>query len=235
MTPINRTFLAATLVAAPLLLASGEMLRKYVARGEVNTGEPFLDARDKIMQVAAQPDLWLLHSYLTLLGILAWLGAMIATTAVISARRPVLGLVGGVLGLGSVVGYAAHLGFYTIPLGISAGLADQDLDAAATVWVAGESDRFSSAMVLFFIATMTFGQLTLGFGLWRAQAAPWWAAACLPLSAVLNLNPGSSPLWGLVMLPPLIPFLFIATKEPEQRLQQHHPAAVPSSSHHPLQ
>ena len=234
MTPINRTFLAATLVAAPVLLASSEVVRKYVARGEVDTGDPFLDARDKIIQVAAQPDLWLLHSYLTLLGILAWLGAMIAATAVISARRPVLGLVGGVLGLGSVVGYAAHLGFYTIPLGVSAGLADQDLDAAATVWVAGESDPFSSAMVLFFIVTMVFGQLALGFGLWRAQAAPWWAAACLPLSAALNLNPGSSPLWGLVMLLPLIPFLFLAIKEPEQPVQQHHPAAVPSGSRLPL-
>ena len=67
-------------------------------------------------------------------------------------------------------------------------------------------------MVLFFIITMVFGQLALGFGLWRARAAPWWAAACLPLSAALNLEPGSSPLWGLVMLLPLIPFLFIAIR-----------------------
>ena len=210
MTPINRTFLAATLVAAPLLLASSEVVRKYVALGEVDSGDPMVDARDKILQVAAHPDLWLLHSYLTLLGILAWLGAMIAITAAISARRPVLGAVGGILGLGSAIGYAAHLGFYTIPLGVSAGMAEQDLDAAATVWVAGDGDPFTEAMVLFFITTMVFGQLVLGLGLWRARAVPWWAAACLPLSAALNLEPGSSPLWGLVMLLPLIPFLFIA-------------------------
>jgi len=60
---------------------------------------------------------------------------------------------------------------------------------------------------------MVFGQLVLGLGLWRARAVPWWAAACLPLSAALNLEPGSSPLWGLVMLLPLIPFLFIAVNE----------------------
>lgn len=36
---------------------------------------------------------------------------------------------------------------------------------------------------------------------------------CVPaLSAVLNLEPGSSPLWGLVMLLPLIPFLFISVQ-----------------------
>ena len=78
MTPINRTLLAATLVAAPLLLASSEVVRKYVMFGKVDSDDPFLDTRDKIMQVAAQPDLWTVHSYLTLLGILAWLGAMIA-------------------------------------------------------------------------------------------------------------------------------------------------------------
>lgn len=210
MKPINRTLLAATLLAAPLLLASSEVVRKYVALGEVNSGDPIVDARDKILQVAAHPDLWLLHSYLTLLGILAWLGAMIAITAAIMPRRPVLGILGGILGLGSAIGYAAHLGFYTIPLGVSAGMAEQDLDAAATVWVAGDGDPFTEAMVLFFITTMVLGQLVLGLGLWRARAVPWWAAACLPLSAALNLEPGSSPLWGLVMLLPLIPFLFIA-------------------------
>jgi hypothetical protein len=210
MKPINSTWLAATLVAAPLLLASSEVVRKYVALGQVNSGDPMVDARDKILQVAAHSDLWLVHSYLTLLGILAWLGAMIAITAAIRARRPVLGAVGGVLGLGSAIGYAAHLGFYTIPLGVSAGMAEQDLNAAATVWVAGNGDPFTEAMVLFFITTMVFGQLVLGLGLWRARAVPWWAAACLPLSAALNLEPGSSPLWGLVMLLPLIPFLCIA-------------------------
>ena len=210
MKPIKSTWLAATLVAAPLLLASSEVVRKYVALGQVNSGDPMVDARDKILQVAAHSDLWLVHSYLTLLGILAWLGAMIAVTAAIRARRPVLGAVGGVLGLGSAIGYAAHLGFYTIPLGVSAGMAEQDLNAAATVWVAGNGDPFTEAVVLFFITTMALGQLVLGLGLWRARAVPWWAAACLPLSAALNLEPGSSPLWGLVMLLPLIPFLCIA-------------------------
>ena len=54
---------------------------------------------------------------------------------------------------------------------------------------------------------------------------PWWAAACLPLAAALNLNPGSSPLWALVMLLPLIPFLFLAVKEPELRV--HHTIQPP--------
>lgn len=212
MTPITRTSLAAALVAAPLLLSAGEVVRKYVAWGEVDSGDPLLDARDKIAHVAAHADLWLLHSYLTLFGILAWLGAMIAIAAVVSASRPVLGFVGGVLGLGSAVGYAAHLGFYTIPLGISAGLAGEQLDAAVAFWAAGEGDPFLEAVILFFIVTMVFGQLVLGFGLWRARAVPWWAAACLPLSVALSLEPGRHPLWGLAVLLPLIPFLFIAVK-----------------------
>jgi hypothetical protein len=231
MTPINRTLLAATLVAAPLLLSAGEVVRKYVMLGKVDSDDPIIHTRDKIMHVAAQPDLWMLHSYLTLLGILAWLGAMIAIATVISTRRPVLGVVGGALGLASVVGYAAHLGFYTIPLGVSAGMADQDLDAAATVWVAGESDSFLTAMVLFFIVTMILGQLALGLGLWRAQAVPWWAAACLPLSAAMSLEPGSSPLWGLVLLLPLIPFLFIAVMGQGRPISQPDSAPVPSGRH----
>jgi hypothetical protein len=142
MTPMYRTLLPATLVAAPLLLSASEILRKYIALGAVDSGDPLADARTKIMQVAAHSDLWLLHSYLVLLGILAWLGAMIATAAVISARRPILGSVGGILGLASAVGYAAHLGFYTIPLGISAGMADQVLDSAAAFEVAAVGDPF---------------------------------------------------------------------------------------------
>lgn len=229
MTPMYRTLLPATLVAAPLLLSASEILRKYVALGAADTGDPLADARTKIMQVAVHSDLWLLHSYLTLLGIMAWLGAMIATAAVISARRPVLGLVGGILGIASAVGYATHLGFYTIPLGISAGMADQELDAAATVAVAAEADSFLLAMVLFFILTMVLSQFVLGFGLWRARVVPWWAAACLPLAAVLSLEPGPSPLWGLVPLLPIIPFLFVAVRFREV-LAPHDRLAVPSAS-----
>jgi hypothetical protein len=169
MTPMYRTLLPATLVAAPLLLSASEILRKYIALGAVDTGDPLADARTKIMQVAAHSDLWLLHSYLVLLGILAWLGAMIATAAVISARRPILGSVGGILGLASAVGYAAHLGFYTIPLGISAGMADQELDSAAAFEVAAEDSSFLAAMVLFFILAMVSSQFVLGIGLWRTR------------------------------------------------------------------
>ena len=67
-------------------------------------------------------------------------------------------------------------------------------------------------MVLFFILTMVLSQFVLGFGLWRTRVAPWWAAACLPLAAVLGLEPGPSPLWGLVPLLPIIPFLFVAAR-----------------------
>lgn len=58
-------------------------------------------------------------------------------------------------------------------------MAEQNLEAAATVGVAGDGDRFTEVMVLFFITTMVFGQPVLGLGLWRARAVPWWAAACL--------------------------------------------------------
>jgi hypothetical protein len=215
MTPLNRTLTTIALVAAPPLLTAAEVIRKYVALGEVNSGDPLLDARDKILQVAAHQELWLLHSYLAFLGILAWLAAMLAITTAVSARRPVLGALGGVLGLGSAIGFATHLGFYTIPLGASAGMVDQDLDAAATVWVGSEGDPFLTVMVLFFIASMLIGQLVLGLGLWRANVAPWWAAICLPLSAALSLEPGAHPTWGLVWLLPLIPFLFVAHPGPE--------------------
>jgi hypothetical protein len=212
MTSINRRLLVLSLLAAPVLLSASEMVRKYVAQGEVDSGNALVDARDKIANVAAEPGLWQLHSYLTLVGVLAWMGAMIAATAVVSSRRPVLGALGGVLGLSSAVGYATHLGFYTVPLGSSAGLARQDLDAAASVWVGGDADAFTLVLVFFFIATMVLGQLVVGLGLWRAQAVPWWAALCLPLSVALTLEPGSNPLWGLAMMLPLIPFLFVARR-----------------------
>jgi hypothetical protein len=210
MTSLNRRILAIALVAAPVLLTGSEVVRKYVAQGEVDTGDALLDARDKIAHVAAEPGLWQLHGYLTLFGVLAWLGAMIAVAAVVSARRPVLGAVAGTLGLASAIGYASHLGFYTVPLGASAGFVGSDLDAAATVWAAGDGDGLTAALVLFFIATMVLGQLVIGLGLWRVDAVPWWAALCLPASVFLTLDPGRNPLWGLAVLLPIVPFLFVA-------------------------
>ena len=72
-------------------------------------------------------------------------------------------------------------------------------------------------MVLFFIVTMVFGQLALGLGLWRAQAAPWWAAACLPARRGAEPEAGLDPVWGLVMLLPLVPFVFIAIRSRSSR------------------
>lgn len=195
-----------------MLLSGSEVVRKYVARGEVESGDPVVDARDKIAQVAAEPGLWQLHSYLTLVGVLAWLGAMIAVAVAVSPRRPVLGAVGGGLGVASGLAYAAHLGFYSVPLGTAAGLAGEELDAAARVWAAGDGGGFSLAIVFVFIATMLFGQLVIGIGLWRARVAPWWAAACLPLAAALAFDPGRSPWWGLPMLLVLVPFAFVASR-----------------------
>src|SRR5688572_26249245 len=176
MTPLNRLLLVSSLLAAPVLLSSSEVVRKHVARGEVESGDPVADAHDKIAQVAAEPGLWQLHSYLTLFGVLAWLGAMIAVAVVVSPRRPVLGAVGGVLGIASGLAYAVHLGFYSVPLGTAAGLAGEELDAAARVWATGDGGGFSLTIVFVFIATMLFGQLVIGVGLWRARVAPWWAA-----------------------------------------------------------
>lgn len=152
------------------------------------------NASEKITQVTANISMWHLHGYLTLVGALAWLGAMIALTYLISERRPTLGLVGGLLGLSSALGWALHLG-YTVPLGVSAGMADDNLGAAATVLAAGDSDSFGMAMVLFFIATNLLAHLVRGYRLWRATVAPWWAAACLPALPLLVLDPGSSPWW----------------------------------------
>ena len=212
MTPLNRKLLVWSLLAAPVLLSGSEVVRKYVAQGEVESGNPVVDARDKIAQVAAEPGLWQLHSYLTLFGVLAWVGAMIAVAVVVSPRRPVLGAVGGVLGVASGLAYAAHLGFYSVPLGTAAGLADEELDAAVRVWAAGDGGGFSLAIVFVFIATMLFGQLVIGLAVWRAGVAPWWAAACLPVAAALAFDPGRSPWWGLPMLLVLVPFGFVAVR-----------------------
>jgi hypothetical protein len=235
MTPLNRLLLVSSLLAAPVLLSGSEVVRKYVARGEVETGDSLLDAHDKIARVAAEPGLWQLHSYLTLFGVLAWLGAMIAVAVAVSPRRPILGAVGGVLGAASGLAYAAHIGFYSVPLGTAAGLSGVELDAAARVWAAGDGGGFSLAIVLVFIATMLFGQLVVGLGLWRAQVAPWWAAACLPLAAALAFDPGRSPWWGLPMLLVVVPFGFVASRlradevapgSPGEERRPHAPSAI---------
>ena len=210
MTRLNRMALAGSLVTAPILLGASEAVRKHVEQGRTGSADATANASEKITHVAANISMWHLHGYLTLAGALAWLGAMIALTCLISERRAALGLVGGLLGLGSALGWALHLGFYTVPLSVSAAMADDDLRAAATVWAAGDSDSFGMAMVLFFIATNLLAHLVLGYGLWRAKIVPWWAAVCLPAIPILVLDPGSSPWWGTPFLILLLPFTIAA-------------------------
>ena len=140
--------------------------------------------------------MWHLHGYLTLAGALAWLGAVIALTCLISERRPTLGLFGGLIGLGSALGWALHLGFYTVPLSAAGGMADDNLDAAATVWAGPATARSGMTMVLFFIATQLLAHLVLGYGLWRAMIVPWWAAVCLPALPILVPRSRLEPMVG---------------------------------------
>ena len=86
-----------------------------------------------------------------------------------------------------------------------------NLDAAATVWAAGDGS-FGMTMVLFFIATQLLAHLVLGYGLWRAMIVPWWAAVCLPALPILVLDPGSSPWWAAPLLLPLLPFTIAASR-----------------------
>jgi hypothetical protein len=212
MTRLHRMVLAASLLAAPILLAAGEAARKYVEQGRSETGDPVARAGEKISFIAGDMAMWQLHGYLTLAGALAWLGAVVAVTRLVSERRPVLGLVGGALGFCAGLGWALHLGFYTVPLSLSAAMADTDLTAAATVWAAGDSDAFGTAMVLFFILSNLLAHLALGWGLWRARVVPWWAAACLAVVPVLALEPGPSPVWAATLLIPVIPFTMVAVR-----------------------
>ncbi len=212
MTRLRRLTLAGSLVTAPILLAAGEAARMRVEQGRTDSADAVANAGEKITQVAAHLATWHMHGYLVLAGALTWLGAVIALTALISERRPTLGLVGGVLGLSAGLGWAVHLGFYTVQLSVSAAVADTNPDAAATVWAAGDSSSLLMAMVLFFIATNLLAHLVFGFGLWRAQVLPWWAAVWLPALPVLLLDPGSNPAWAAAFLVLLIPFVLAARR-----------------------
>lgn len=165
------------LIAAPLLLTAGEFLRLLVEGTPVAHESDSAMYRAQIDAVAANPDMWVLHGIAVLIGTTAWALAVVAIVVLIGRSRPILALVGGLLGLASAVAHGAHLGFYTEMLSVLGGMPAEGRDAGVAVWAATEADPLGPVLVIFFIATFLVGPLVLALGLWRAQVIPLWAFA----------------------------------------------------------
>ena len=171
----HRITAAVALTAAPLLLATGEFLRLRV-EGSPDYSQSDDDIyRAQIDAIAANPDAWMFHGIAVLLGTLAWALAVVGIVAVIGRSRPVLALVGGLLGLASAVAHGAHLGFYTVMLSVLAGMPAEERDAGVAAWAGAGGDLLGNVLVLFFIVTFLVAPLLLAFGLWRERVIPWWA------------------------------------------------------------
>jgi hypothetical protein len=185
MHPAHRITAAIALVAAPLLFATGEFLRLQV-EGGVDYSQGDTDIyRAQIDAVAANPDAWLFHGMAVLIGTLAWALAVVAIIAVVGRSRPVLALVGGVLGLASAVAHGAHLGFYTVTMSVLGRMPADGRDAGVAVWGGTADDPLGNVLVLFFMVTFFVAPLVLAFGLWRERAMPWWAFALFVVGQLL--------------------------------------------------
>jgi hypothetical protein len=185
MHPAHRITAAVALIAAPLLLATGEFLRLQV-EGSPDYSQSDNDIyRAQIDSIAANPDAWFFHGIAVLLGTLAWALAVVAIVAVIGRSRPILALVGGLLGLASAVAHGAHLGFYTVMLSVLAGMPAEERDAGVAAWAGAGGDVLGNVLVLFFIVTFLVAPLVLAFGLWRERLIPWWALALLVIGQLV--------------------------------------------------
>ncbi len=186
MHPAHRITAIVALIAAPLLLTAGEFLRLLVEGSPVAHESDSAIYRAQIDAIAANPDAWVFHGLAVLLGTTAWAVAVVAIVALIRRSRPILALVGGLLGLASAVAHGAHLGFYTVMLSVLARDARRRTGRRRCRVGGRRGDALGTVLVMFFIVTFLVAPLVLAFGLWREQAIPLWAFALFVVGHLLT-------------------------------------------------
>jgi hypothetical protein len=181
---VSRIGLGACMVAAPLLLAAGDLVDR-----SVNSDN---DAK-YVAQLAAHHKAHWLAGFLMLLGTLALLGAVIGIGHLVRTRKPALANVAGPL---ATAGTLALMGWATITMGVDPALGRMPNRAAAVALYHDASNSSDLAPVLVLMFLLLLGVIALSVGLWQARVVPRALAAVLALSMIaLFASNGGAGQW----------------------------------------
>jgi hypothetical protein len=227
MNTFQTRVLQGALLISPLLITAAELARTTVERGHIeNDSDPIADATSHVQAVSDGLTLWHTAGLLSIAFAATWCLALLAVTLVVGRLRPVVATITGFFGLCSVLGLAMHAIFEYATMGGLAQESDRGLAAqAATI---GGDDLIMAVGVILFLLGILATTVSMTFGLWRAQALPWWGAlGLLVWFAYVFIGPKQQPA-ALLNLAMLLPFIAVARRLPADhaRTQQHQPTAV---------
>jgi hypothetical protein len=179
-------------IAATMILAPFAGLVSAIASPPLKA-----DASAQLAEIARHSDRW--YIYALLITVSGWLfvPAVIGLVGLVSERAPRLGLVGGCLAL---LGSLIAVGDATTELmywQMGALRADRTQMAAL-------SDRYENATGTSLVFTIgglavIVGLSLLAVAVWRLRVAPVWAAAGVPLGAIVNIAGFASNSTGVVI------------------------------------
>lgn len=168
---VRRVLLTASLVLAPLLIATGSLLTWQV---------DFEDRAAVLAEAVEQPVLWQVQSLITMAGFMLLVPAGIAAAELVRRRRPGWALASVILiGAGAMMIVGAVVSETTLAAAVG-------VDPEAMLQFDTQIEELG-AMVAFFPLFFAglLGLLLLAVGLWRSKATPLWVPVVLAASIVV--------------------------------------------------
>lgn len=180
----GRTVAALSLIAAPVVMTAGEILR-FRVEGGAGTG-----TEAHLANVAANAELWDVMTVLDMVAVILFVPAILGLVHLIRDRAPFLAHIGGGLALIGTLGAAGHNVFAHVLDGAMAQVAapEQMVELAAVL----EERTTFLVVLLMFVVGFVLGLLLLGVGLYRSRTAPRFAGAAIVLGMLVFGNAGSS-------------------------------------------
>jgi hypothetical protein len=172
-TTFRRTVRGASMIAAPLVFVTAEILH---ARLEADPGA-FLSA------ISDDTGRWYAAHVLVLVGLVLALPAFLGIAHILEGRRPVLANLGSIAFVPGMIALAALVGMELVAWQ----MAHPGLDRAAMITLWGNTSENAGIVPVIFVALLfSIAWLLAGIGLYIAQLCPRWAAALVGLMQLVG-------------------------------------------------
>lgn len=202
-----RTLGALALIAMPVVITAGDLLRLRVESGSTGDGSTPTSVVSQLEAVDAHRGAWEVVSWSFYAGALLTIPMTLLLWRLAVGRAPTWAWVGAVLGACSVVGQVAHLTGYFGSLGALSSWADRE--AAAAAHLALGQDVFSLAVFAPYLVGLLLAPAVQAVALRRARVIPLWAALSVGVgAAVFAVFAGqwwASIVWGVGLVAGFLP------------------------------
>ncbi|MGD8199169.1 hypothetical protein ACQE98_00730 [Ornithinimicrobium sp. W1679] len=202
-----RTLAALALIAMPVVVTAGDLLRLGVESATTGDGSTLTSVVSQLEAVDAHRTSWAVVSWSFYVGALLTIPMTLLLWRLAVGRAPTWAWAGAVLGTCSVIGQVAHLMGYFGSLGALSSLADRE--AAADAHLALGQDVFSLAVFAPYLVGLLLAPAVQAVALRRARVVPLWAVLSVGVgAAVFVVFAGqwwASVVWGVGLVVGFLP------------------------------